>query len=390
MKIFRNICRILLGLVFIFSGFVKAVDPLGSQYKFNEYFLSFGWDWFIPAALVFGIILFTVEFFLGFIFLFNIKIKQFSWLMLLFMLFFLVLTFVLALTNKVTDCGCFGDAIKMTNWQTFYKNVFLIVLVLVVFFTRKKFVNKFHGVFQLIVAMLGLGIVLGIGIYSLCHLPIIDFMPWKKGAVISEQVVATPEIADIFLVYKNKETGETLEYTSKTLPWKDTVFFKKLEFIDQKKKITQEYKEAPIHDFMIEDDVQVQHNAEIVANPNWQFLLISYDLDKAEKSVFDQVNKFAELCEKDSISFVGLSGSVWQTIDYFRHDVKAKFKYYTVDETALKSVVRSNPGLVLLKEGVVIDKWAWRDLPTYEEFKASQPEYLKFLEKVKTEKAAKN
>jgi hypothetical protein len=369
--------------VFMFSGFVKAVDPLGSQFKFTDYFLAFGMDAFIPAAMVFGFILFALEFFLGFAFVFNIKVKQLSWLMMLFMLFFTVLTLILAITNAVSDCGCFGDAIVMTNWETFFKNLVLIVFALVVFFTRKKFVNKIHPVFQGTLAVIGLAVVLGVGIYSLRHLPLIDFMPWKKGAVISKQILPTQEIAEIKLVYKNKETGEVLEYTSKTLPWQDTVFFSKLEFVDQKKKVIQAFKDAPIHDFIIDDVDKVSHNQEIIGNPGWQFILVCYDLDITSKSEFAAINTLASACAKDSISFVGLSGSDWQKIDYFRHEVKATFEYYTVDETALKSVVRSNPGLVLLSQGVVVDKWAWRDIPTYEEFKANQAAYLELVNKVK-------
>ncbi len=388
MKVVRNICRILIGLVFMFSGFVKAVDPLGSQYKFTDYFQAFGMEVFIPGALVFGFILFTMEFFLGFCFFFNIKIKQMSWLMMLFMLFFTVLTLVLAITDAVTDCGCFGDAIVLSNWATFYKNLIFIVLALIVFLTRKQFVNKFHPLFLGILAVVGFSFILTIGIYSIRHLPIIDFMPWKKGVLISKQILPTPEIAEIKLVYKNKETGELLEYTSKTLPWKDSVFFSKLEFVDQKKKVIQAYKDAPIHDFIIDDINKTSQNETIIGNPSWQFMLVCYDLDQTSREKFTDINALAAACAKDSISFVGLSGSDWTKIDYLRHEVKALFEYYTVDETALKSVVRSNPGLVLLYDGVVVDKWAWRDIPTYEEFKANQAEYLELVKKVKTEAEA--
>jgi uncharacterized membrane protein YphA (DoxX/SURF4 family) len=381
MKVVRNISRIILGLVFMFSGFVKAVDPMGSQFKFTDYFSALGMDFFIPAAFAFGFILFTVEFFLGVCFFFNIKVKQMSWLMMLFMLFFTILTLWLAITNKVTDCGCFGDAIVLSNWDTFYKNLILIVLALVVFFTRKKFVNNFHPGLQLGLAVIGLGFILSIAIYSVRHLPLIDFMAWKKGANISQQLLPTPEIADIKLVYKNKTTGELLEYTSKTLPWQDTNFMKTIEFVDQKKTIIQEFREAPVHDFSIDDTAKVSRNQEIIGNPSWQFLLVTYELETTQKSCFTEINALASACQKDSISFVGLTGSDWQTIDYFRHDVKATFEYFTVDKTALKSVVRSNPGLVLLYQGIVVDKWAWRDIPTWEEFKASQKEYMDYAAK---------
>jgi len=202
-------------------------------------------------------------------------------------------------------------------------------------------------------------------------------------------VVAQEEIADINLVYKHKVTGEIKKWTSKTLPWQDTAYFKQFEFVDQEKKIIQEYKPAPIHDFMVDDVNKANHNAEIIGNPGYQFLLISHDITKAEKSVFSILNVFYEQCLKDTIGFAALCGSDFQTIDYFRHDVKADYEFYTVDETALKSVVRSNPGLVLLKNGVVVDKWAWRDFPNYKEFKEYLPKYEKQLAKLPATKTDK-
>lgn len=382
MKVFRNICRIILGIVFIFSGFVKAVDPLGSKYKFEDYFLAFGMDWFVPAALIFGIILFTIEFFLGVAFLFNIKVKQLSWVMLLFMVFFLILTFVLAITNLVTDCGCFGDAIVMTNWETFWKNVVFMGPTLVVFFTRKRFVNKLHGLFQGLISLAALTFILGVAIYGLRHLPVIDFMGWKKGVDIKKQLIPTPEKAEIYLIYKHKVTGEEYEYTAQTLPYKDTAFFSQIEFVDQKKVVIEPYKEAPIHDFVIDDENRDSYNEDIIGNPSWQFMLVSYDLDLAKRPVFKEINVFADSCFASNISFVALTGSDWTRIKAFKQEVGAKFEFFVVDPTALKSVVRSNPGLVLLKDGVVADKWAWRDLPEWKDFLENQAEYEKLVETV--------
>ncbi|MEI6122731.1 MAG: BT_3928 family protein [Bacteroidota bacterium] len=389
MKIIRAISRVLLGLVFMFSGFVKAVDPLGSMYKFQEYFVSFHMTWLIPYALALGILLCCCEFLLGFAFVFNAKLKSFSWLMLLFMLFFLILTFILALTNPVSDCGCFGDALILTNWQTFYKNLILIALALIIFSGRKQLKNRYPNVTQYGILTMGLAIILWVSIFSLRHLPLIDFMPWKVGNVISEQVLPTEEKADITLLYKNKETGQTYEYTSKTLPWKDTTFFKKLVFVEQKKKVISPYKEAPIHDFMIDDVNKVNHNNELIGNTKFQFLLVSHDLSEVEKSVFVSLNSFYAQCVKDSVGFVALCGSDFVSIDYFRHDVQADYPFFAVDETALKTVVRSNPGLVLLKNGVVLDKWAWRDFPTYEKFKDKIATYDQYLAKILSKKKDK-
>jgi len=369
------VARVLLGLVFLFSGFVKAVDPLGSMYKFDDYFQAFGMPWLQSISLALGFVLFSLEFLLGFAFVFNARIKMLSWLMMLFMTFFFILTFILAIKNPVSDCGCFGDALILSNWETFFKNISLMIFALVVFNARKKVTNRFPKFTQNGILVLGLLIIVSVSTYSYRYLPIIDFMHWKVGTQIAKEVVPTPEIADITLVYKNKETGEKLEYTSKTLPWKDTVFFHKLEFVEQKKKVIQEYKPAPIHDFMVDDSNKVNRNQQIISNPNYQFLLISSDLSHAEPSVFAALNTFYEQCTKDTIGFDALCGSDFKSMAQFALKNNAAYQFYGVDATALKSVVRSNPGLVLLKNGVVLDKWAWRCFPTYEKFKAKIPKY---------------
>jgi len=384
-----HFARIVLGLVFIFSGFVKAVDPLGSMYKFDDYFMAFGMDWLMPASLIMGFFLFCSEFIIGFCFLFNVKMKFFSWIMILYMTFFTILTIILAVKNPVSDCGCFGDAIILTNWETFYKNVGLLIFALIVFWGRNTIKNRFPNVTQYGIMFIGFAIILWISVYCYRHLPLMDFMPWKVGNRISEKVVDTPEIADIYLVYKHKETGEIKKWTSKTLPYKDTAYFKQFEFVDQEKTVIQEFKPAPIHDFMVDDVNKVNHNADIIGNPNYQFLLISHDLSKAEKSVFPVLNVFFEQCTKDSIAFAALCGSDFETIKNFRNEIKAAYEFYTVDETALKSVVRSNPGLVLLKNGLVLEKWAWRDIPNFKEFKDQLPGYEKLIEKSAAGKTGK-
>ncbi|HPB25404.1 MAG TPA: DoxX family protein [Bacteroidales bacterium] len=384
-----HFARIVLGLVFIFSGFVKAVDPLGSMYKFDDYFMAFGMDWLMPASLIMGFFLFCSEFIIGFCFLFNVKMKFFSWIMILYMTFFTILTIILAVKNPVSDCGCFGDAIILTNWETFYKNVGLLIFALIVFWGRNIIKNRFPNVTQYGIMFIGFAIILWISVYCYRHLPLMDFMPWKVGNRISEKVVDTPEIADINLVYKHKETGEIKKWTSKTLPYKDTAYFKQFEFVDQEKTVIQEFKPAPIHDFMVDDVNKVNHNADIIGNPNYQFLLISHDLSKAEKSVFPVLNVFFEQCTKDSIAFAALCGSDFETIKNFRNEIKAAYEFYTVDETALKSVVRSNPGLVLLKNGLVLEKWAWRDIPNFKEFKDQLPGYEKLIEKSAAGKTGK-
>ena len=374
MKTLRIIIKTLVGLVFMFSGFVKGVDPLGLTYKLNEYFIAYNIQWLTPLALTIAIILCVLEFLIGLMLVFGVKPKLSSWLAFIMMFFFTILTLLSAIYSPVSDCGCFGDAIKLSNWDTFYKNVVLIIFTIFLILSLKKAKSIFTPKNEIGIIILGAGVLFFISIYSLRHLPIIDFLPWKVGNKISEQVVATPEKADVFLIYKDKKTGQTFEYTSKTLPWQDSVKMASIEFVDQKKKIIEPYKEAPIHDFVINDEAGNIITDKIVANPNFQFILVAYDLGKTEKKSFTEINKFVAGCDIDSISFAGISGSNFEMIDAFRHDVQAMFPIYIVDETALKSMVRANPGLLLLKNGVVLAKWHWRDIPEYKDVKEK---YLK-------------
>ncbi len=374
MKILRLISRLLVGLVFMFSGFVKGVDPMGSAYKFHDYFVAFHMDWLSPISLYLGILLCALEFLIGYALFTGMKLRLASILVFIFMVFFTILTFILALTNPVHDCGCFGDALVISNWQTFYKNIVLMILVIIIISGRKHFKSNLPKASEFFILIFGASFILFVSIYSYRHLPMIDFLPWKKGSVIAEKVLPTPEKSEVFLVYKNKETGKDMEYTAKTLPYKDTVLMGKLEFKEQKKKVTQEYKEAPIHDFVITSDSGADLTQQFVQNPGFQFLLIMHDVSKADQEVFERINPFAVECQKNKISIVALTGSSFSVARPFKALVKTPIDFYTVDETALKSVIRSNPGLVLLHNGVVIEKWHYNDFPKFENV---QKEYLK-------------
>ncbi|HRZ76357.1 MAG TPA: DoxX family membrane protein, partial [Bacteroidales bacterium] len=178
MKAIRTISRIFLGAVFIFSGFVKAVDPWGSAYKFHDYFTAFHMEWLTGLALPLGVALCLAEFMIGVGLLFGTRMRFFAWALMVFMTYFLFLTLYLAIANPVSDCGCFGDAIKMTNWETFYKNVVLMVPTLIVFFGRHRYSEPYSRKGQALVLGLGAAVLLGTSVYSYRHLPLIDFLPW--------------------------------------------------------------------------------------------------------------------------------------------------------------------------------------------------------------------
>ena len=186
MKLLRNICRILVGIVFIYSGFVKGVDPLGSDYKLTDYFNAFGMSWMGFSTLFFSFLLSMAEFLIGICLFLNIKIKTAAWGAILFMGFFTPLTLILAIKNPVTDCGCFGDALILTNWETFWKNIILLAMTLVIFYTRDKYKPIFNFLEQTVVLVGTVIFMFCVQWYSFRHLPIVDFRPYAIGKNISE------------------------------------------------------------------------------------------------------------------------------------------------------------------------------------------------------------
>lgn len=364
--------RIFIGLVFLFSGFVKAVDPLGAQYKITDYLMAFGLDWLVPLSIFFAIVLNLAEFLIGFVLVFGIKMRLFAWGSFLFMLFFTPLTLYLALQNPVSDCGCFGDAWVMTNWETFYKNTIFMTMATIVFIHRYRYWERMIPV-AVKNAIVVTGVVIGVGLqlYAIRYDAILDFRPWKVGNHISTLVVPTPEKSEIYLIYKNTITGETEEYTSQTLPWQDEEKMASLEFIEQRKVIIKPFIEAPIHDFMIINNEGYNMTDELITYPQFHFLAVSYDLAQINENAISKLTLFANACHNNNINFHFITGSTPTEVDAFIEANNPSYNIYNADPTALKTIIRSNPGLLILKEGFVVDKWAHRRIPEYSTFKSN-------------------
>jgi uncharacterized membrane protein YphA (DoxX/SURF4 family) len=369
MKFIKIFSRIFVGLVFIFSGFIKGIDVLGYTYKITDYFIAFKMSWFTPLAFYIAIFFCVFEFVLGVALIFRLKTRLTSILLLLFMSFFTILTFYLALKNPVSDCGCFGDFLIISNWQTFYKNIVLMIFTLIIFFTRNSYKKPKPAIYQFSIFLLGLIAILSVIIYCYRHLPIIDSLPWKKGNNIRQLVLPTPEISKIFLIYKNKTTGETKEYPSDNYPWQDTVWLANWQFVDQRKEIIKPFIQAPIHDFTINDEFGDDYTFDYINKPGYQFILVAYDLNKTNKKAFSKAELIYNGCQKDSISFIALTGTSYISIHPFVKELSIKYHVYNTDETALKTIIRSNPGLVLIKDGVVLEKWHYNDFPEYSKLK---------------------
>ncbi|MBE9467406.1 MAG: DoxX family protein [Bacteroidetes bacterium] len=363
MKTARTISRIFVGIIFIFSGFVKVIDPLGSTYKFVDYFNAFNMSFFIPFAIYLGILLSIAELIIGVSLLFNVKIKIGAWSVLLFMSFFTFLTFILAIYNPVSDCGCFGDALILTNWQTFFKNLIIIVPTIIIFLERNKFSTSYSCIEQWSIVGFFTIIMLYISIYSYNHLPIIDFRPYNVGANITEKMNipdnAPQDEYETILFYE--KDGEIKEFTLKNIP--DSTW----TWIKTKNKLLKQGYHPPIHDFSIStldgDDITDL----ILESDDYYFLLIAYNIETANIDNQNRINDFADYCLDNNFKFICVTSSTNNQIEEYQKRTNAQYDFGNTDEITLKTIIRANPGLVLLKHGVIIDKWHFNDIPEIKE-----------------------
>lgn len=367
----KQIARVLLGLTFVFSGFVKGIDPLGSAYKFSDYFNAFHMPGLVGLAFALGILLAAAEFFLGVAFIFKFYIRLTSWLMLAFMLFFTGLTLYIALTNPVSDCGCFGDALKITNWQTFYKNIFLLALAIYVFAQRKNFSNKSGPVLPIAFTTMTMVFYFYLVDYSYKHLPIIDFSPYKVGVNIPE-AMKIPEGApvDVYkntLTYKNINTGEEKQFTEENYPWQDTLNWK---FVKMESILAQKGYTPPIHDFRIETPEGEDIKDFFLYEDKTTFIVVAYNLQKSNKEAWVQIARLSSEVKNKGHNFIALTATSPDLIDQFKKENSLQFDFFNTDEITLKTIVRSNPGLIVVKKGTITGKYHFNDLPKPEEIEA--------------------
>jgi len=364
MKILANISRLLTACVFLFSGFVKGVDPLGFSYKIEDYFIAYHMDWAIPLALTLAIMACALELSIGVMLLLKLRMKPASWLLLLMMSFFTVLTFFDAVYNPVPDCGCFGDAIILTNWQTFYKNIVLIVLAIIVFSYRKKFSNGFSPSAQWMITGIVAALFISFSVYCYRHLPVIDFTEWKKGHKLYAE---NPVPVKYFVTYRNNATGEQKEFLSPNYPFDDSTWMAQWVFVSQRVEDPNTYYGKSL---VITDTLGNILTETVTRNPEFQLIVNAYDLSSANSQAFSAIDKFCLKAAGDGVSSVALVASEPADIVNFVHRNKLSIAFYQSDDIVLKTMVRSNPGIMLLRNGIIIDKWNWRDLPDYEKFKA--------------------
>jgi uncharacterized membrane protein YphA (DoxX/SURF4 family) len=372
MKTLKIICRIAVGLVFIFSAFVKGVDPLGSAYKFGDYFVAFGMSSLDFLTLPMSFFLSTAEFVIGVALLWGIRMPFFSWAVLVFMTAFALLTLNLAIYDPVSDCGCFGDAIILSNWETFYKNLAIMVLVLVIFQNRWRFKQLYQKRTEWGIVVAFVILFLGFMIYNYTHLPVMDYRPYHVGSYLPEKM-EIPEGAphdeyETIFYYKNLNSGEVKKFESDNYPWKDTANW---EFVKYEDELIKKGYEPPIHDFNIISYDGTNYTDQILNDTNYSFLLISHNLTHANEEGLQDINSIAQHCDTTSkFSFYGLTATVESEKQRIKDNLALKYNFYVTDEVTLKTIVRANPGLLLLKNGTVIAKWHYNSLPKTENMDA--------------------
>jgi len=380
-----SIARTLLALTFLFSGFVKAVDPLGTVYKIEDY-LSEGFGGFLhwaePLAGTLAVLLIATELLLGVTMLFNVRSRWTSWITLAFYLVMTPVTLYIAIANPVTDCGCFGDALVISNWATFGKNVVLLALAIVFVLCRKSIPQLFNWWAELGIALIALGLTAGIMGYSYTHLPLIDFRPYKVGNNIRELMEnGERAVYETYCLYENEQTGEQKEFIWKDKPAAEDSIW---TFVSQKTLLVKAGKEPTITDFRLEvimEDADVDEMDEsqseryiyldeditedILSSKDPVTLIVMYDVTKRNrKQAVQAVQMIKDLQDKGEQAYI-LTGSGENDLFEFADEMDLDINsgaYLYMDMTPIKTIIRANPGLVVIQDGVVIKKQNFKQL----------------------------
>jgi uncharacterized membrane protein YphA (DoxX/SURF4 family) len=360
--VITTVCRFVLAVVFIFSGFVKAIDPLGTQYKIQDYLDAFGWTGVFPEFVPFvaSTLLGMLEFCLGVYLFFGIRRIIAPRAVVAVMAVMTPLTFWLAWEHPVSDCGCFGDALVLTNWETFGKNVVLLAMSLVVLKCRRRLFPLATTRFDWLIALYGFLYILCMTVYCYRHLPVFDFRPYYVGADIRQgmSIPAGEEPTEFETRFVLQKDGVEKEFTLENYP--DSTW----TFVDSKTVVIKQGYEPPIHDFsMIRYDDGEDITEQVLADEGYTFLLVAHQLGQANQSRMDLINELYDYCLEYGYAFYCLTSSSDEDILKWQEDTGAEYPFCLMDNITLKTMVRFNPGLMLLKKGTVVGKWSIIDIP---------------------------
>ncbi len=344
-----TVCRLLVGALFIFSSFTKGVDPLGTKYKMLDYLAVYGMTWLNDFALILAMLMILAEFIVGICLITKVFPRLAVLGATLLMMFFTATTLFDALYDLVPDCGCFGTAIKMSNWQTFYKNLVIDAVLIPLIINNKKLENKMSGGTQFAIGCVYALAFLGFEVYNYRHLPVVDFMNWKVGKQLN---VETSGDADIYLIYRNKATGETQEFLSPNYPWNDSVWMSEWEFVDQRTEGGSNFLGFSALDESGNDVT------ESILTTEKLLMFTSHDLADVSEKQWEKVKEVTETAEKQGYIVIWVVANEPEFVEQLREQYDFLYEVYYADELEIKPIVRSNPGLVWLDNGLVKNKWS--------------------------------
>jgi len=354
--------QLLIAVLFLFSGFVKAVDPLGTAYRIEDYLGVYGIDHKFWQAVTLSFMLNAAELLFGGLMLFNIKPRISIWLVAFMMLVFTGTTLYDALYNPVPDCGCFGDAVIMTNWQTFYKNLAINVFVLIALFGRNRLKAPMKNIteWSLVIGMAVLFV--GFQYINYVNLPMIDFRPYKAGNRLTPE---NPLPVKNYVTYQNVQTGETKEYLSPNFPYDDPEWLENWKFVGQRVDDPNTIKgvDLAIIDFYGDDLTKY-----VFQDTYFHFIAVAWDLSSTNKEAFGKINELYLKAEEEGMHFIVLTTTLQEDIDQFivDNEISYDLQFHFADGIELKTMIRSNPGLFLIKDGLILDKWHHNHLPDWE------------------------
>lgn len=359
MRLIVGFSRVFVGVLFIISGFIKLNDPLGFSFKLEEYFSQGVLDipFLIPFALSISLFVVIFEVLLGVFLLIGYQRKFTLWSLLLMIVFFTFLTFYSAYFNKVTDCGCFGDAVKLTPWESFTKDIILLVFIVILVLGKEFIRPLFYPRTMKGIAITSLIVCIIYGYYVLNHLPQIDFRPYKIGASIIEGMSYPEDAPKAVFEYAwkfNINGKEEVIITQGNYPQVEG------EFVGVETTEIQKGYEPPIHDFTIEQE-GVDYT-EVLMQEDKLMLVIAYDMAKSEYEAFSEVQKVSEIAMSKGYKVIGMSASNVEWTGKIKSEYQLNFPFYFTDETTLKTIVRSNPGVLLLEKGTIKQKVHYNDL----------------------------
>lgn len=358
MKALVFISRILVGGLFIFSGIIKLNDPMGFGFKLEDYFAPnvLNLEFLVPYALLIAVVVVIYEVLLGVMILIGYAKKFTVWSLLLMIIFFTFLTFYSAYFNKVTDCGCFGDAIPLTPWESFTKDVILLVFILILFIGQKHITPVFAKAFHKYIVFVSFIGCLFVVHQVLNHLPYIDFRAYKVGSNIQESMSIPPDAPKSIYEYSWKFDVNGTEKIVKTNGSYPEVAG---EFIDVETEKIQEGYLPPIMDFSIEKGDE--NLTDEVLSIEKLIVVVVYNVERSEREGFENIKKISEQAKAKGYTVIGLSASIGETIDRLKAQHKLNFDFYFCDQTVLKTIVRSNPGILELNSGTIKQKLHWKD-----------------------------